>query len=136
MGKMNMDIALLKHSFESLASQKEAFAQSFYQRLFIRYPQVQQLFANTDMKRQKCSFAVLLELVIAGLERGDNLTPALQALGARHHAYGAQETFYLIFGEVLLETLNEHLGPMFTYEVQEAWKQLYEFISRQMQSER
>ncbi len=129
---LSMDVALLKQSFEMVAPQKEAFAHSFYQRLFSYYPQTQQLFAKTDMKRQEGSLVATLAMVIAGVERGDNLTPALQALGGKHVRYGAEADYYPLVGGVLLETLEEYLGPNFTPEVQEVWSQAYEVISTQM----
>jgi hemoglobin-like flavoprotein len=133
MGEISMDIALLKYSFGLLSPQKEAFAHSFYQRLFLCYPQVQPLFAKVDMKRQESSLVATLEMIIDGMERGDNLAPALQALGRRHVDYGAKAADYPLVGAVLLETLREYLGHGFTIEILKAWSQAYELISRQMQ---
>lgn len=128
-----MNIALLKQTFEMVVPQKEAFAHSFYQRLFDCYPQTLQLFANTNMKRQEGALVATLAVVIAGAERGDNLAPILQALGKKHTGYGAEAAHYPLVGEVLLETLREYLGSNFTPEVQEAWTQAYDLISTQMQ---
>lgn len=127
-----MDVALLKQSFEMVAPQKEAFAHSFYERLFASYPQTRQLFARADMKKQESALAATLAIVVAGVERGDNLVPALQALGGKHAGYGALPAHYPLVGEVLLETLREYLGPHFTPEVQATWSEAYEVISGQM----
>ncbi len=127
-----MDVILLKQSFELIQPQKEAFAQSFYQRLFSCYPQTQQLFAKTDMKRQYSSLMATLAAVVAGVERGDNLTPVLQNLGEKHQRYGAEANHYPLVGGVLLETFNECLGPGFTQEMQAAWSKAYDLVSSQM----
>jgi methyl-accepting chemotaxis protein len=127
-----MNISLLKQSFEMIAPRKEEFASSFYQRLFADYPQTRSLFAQTDMKRQEGALMATLAFVIAGVERGENLTPILQQLGGKHHRYGAQADHYPVVGAVLLETFHEYLGLEFTSEMQDAWAQAFELISAQM----
>lgn len=134
MGKktVSMDIVSLKQSFYMIASQKDAFAHSFYQRLFSYYPEVASLFAYTEMKRQESSLMATLAAVVAGVERGDNLVPTVQKLGTKHYHYGVKPEHYPLVGSVLLETFNEYLGQDFTAQMQDAWNQAYELISEQM----
>ncbi len=127
-----MNVALLKESFDMVVPQKEAFAHSFYERLFTDYPQTQSLFAETDMPRQEGSLMATLATVVAGVQRGDNLVPTLQRLGQKHKRYGAQSEYYAFVGASLLETFSQYLGPRFTPEMQEAWEEAYEIISTQM----
>jgi methyl-accepting chemotaxis protein len=127
-----MNIALLRESFDLIIPQKEAFAHSFYERLFTDYPQTQALFAHTNMEKQEDALVATLAVVVAGVERGDNLVPALRTLGEKHHHYGAVEAHYPVVGSVLLETLSEYLGPKFTPEVKETWSQAFAVISGQM----
>jgi hemoglobin-like flavoprotein len=127
-----MNAALLKESFDMIAPHKDAFAHSFYQRLFTDYPQTQTLFAQTDMRRQEGSLAATLATVIAGVQRGDNLVPTLQQLGQKHKRHGAEAEHYPLVGAVLLETFHHYLGSRFTPEMQEAWEEAYEIISTQM----
>lgn len=127
-----MNVALLKQSFEMIVPIKDEFAHSFYQRLFSYYPETLQLFANTNMKRQEGSLMATLATVVAGVERGDNLTPVLHDLGKKHYNYGARPEHYPLVGGVLLETFNEYLGPKFTIEMQDAWSQAFDIISGQM----
>lgn len=129
---LSMNVELLKQSFEMIASSKESFAQSFYQRLFSYYPQTQHLFAHTEMKRQQGSLMATLAVVIAGVERGDNLIPVLQQLGERHTRYHAKPEYYPLVGSVLLETFYEYLGSLFTDAMQDAWSQAFDLISIQM----
>jgi hemoglobin-like flavoprotein len=100
-----MNVQLLKESFDMIVPQKDAFAHSFYERLFTDYPQTQPLFAQTDMRRQEGALMATLAAVIAGVERGDNL----------------------------VSTLQHYLGSRFTPEMQDAWTEAYEIISAQMQ---
>jgi len=127
-----MDALLLKQSFEIIKPQQEAFADSFYQRLFTSYPQAQKLFAHTDMKRQKNSLMATLATIVAIVERGDNLMPTLQRLGERHQRYGVTADHYPLVGSVLLETFKEYIGPSFSFAMEEAWSKAFEIISSHM----
>ena len=127
-----MNPALLKESFDMVAPQKDAFARSFYERLFTDYPQTKPLFAQTDMRRQESSLMATLAVVVAGVERGENLVPTLQQLGQKHKRYGATADGYPLVGAALLETFHEYLGSRFTAEMQSAWEEAYEIISVQM----
>lgn len=129
---ISMNPEMLKQSFTMVAPQKEAFAHSFYERLFSYYPATKPLFANTDMKRQEGSLMATLAVVVSAVERGDNLLPTLHQLGAKHQRYGAQPEHYPLVGGILLETFNEYLGPKFTPEMQDSWSQAFELISGQM----
>jgi hemoglobin-like flavoprotein len=127
-----MNAALLKESFEMVAPQKDDFARRFYERLFSYYPETRSLFAQTDMRRQESVLMATLAAVVAGVERGENLTPILQKLGEKHYGYGVQPEHYPLVGGVLLETFDEFLGSQFTSEMQDAWSQAFEIISTQM----
>jgi methyl-accepting chemotaxis protein len=127
-----MNAALLKASFDMVALHRDAFAQNFYQRLFSDYPQTRALFATTDMRRQEGSLMATLAAVVAGVQRGDDLVPALQQLGQKHKRYGAKPEHYPLVGAVLLETFHQFLGPRFTPAMQEAWEEAFEIISTQM----
>jgi hemoglobin-like flavoprotein len=127
-----MNAALLKESFDMIAPQKDAFAHSFYERLFLDYPQTRALFARTDMRRQEGSLAATLATVVAGVQRGATLVPILQQLGSKHKRYGAQAEHYPIVGAVLIETFHDYLRARFTAEMEEAWEEAFEIISAHM----
>jgi methyl-accepting chemotaxis protein len=130
---VQMNVDMLKRSFEMIAPQKEAFAHRFYDRLFADYPQTQSLFAHTDMKRQQGALMATLAVVVAGVDRGDNLVPILEKLGAKHQRYyKVQAEHYPLVGAVLLETFHSSLGSTFTPVMQEAWDQAIELISAHM----
>lgn len=127
-----MNIALLKQSFSLIEPKKQEFAHSFYERLFTDYPETKALFQYTNMRRQESSLMAMLSIVIAGVERGENLTPILYDLGERHGRYGARPDSYPLVGACLIETFNEYLGAKFTPEMREAWSEAYEIISTNM----
>jgi hemoglobin-like flavoprotein len=129
-----MNAALLKESFSLIEPEKDTFAASFYQRLFEKYPATRAFFAETDMKKQARTLAATLAVVVAGVEKGEDLVPTLQKLGARHKTYGVVSDHYPIVGEVLIETFQTTLCPRWTPAYQDAWVQAYTVIAQVMAS--
>ncbi len=132
--ELGMDPILLKESFYLVAPDKEAFARHFYSQLFAHYPQTRQLFPATEggMRRQESSLIATLAMVVAGVERGENLTQVVRKLGERHRRYGAQAAHYPLVGQLLLQTFQDFLGDAFTPQMKEAWSKAYEIISTEM----
>ena len=64
-------VDLLQSSFEQVLGQKEAFAETFYQRLFMLYPQTRQMFAHTNMKHQQNVLMAALSTVISSLKNAE-----------------------------------------------------------------
>jgi methyl-accepting chemotaxis protein len=115
-----------------LVGDKEGFARAFYRRLFADFPDVATLFQRTEWNRQYSSLMATLAYVVAGVERGDNLTPALRDLGAKHHRHGATPEHYPLVGATLMATFHAVLGETFTKEMEDSWIQAFEIISNQM----
>ena len=127
-----MDVKLLRESFDLVAPNKEQFAQDFYTRLFNVYPQTQSLFADTDMQQQQAALMGAIAGVIAGIEKGDNVVPALHKLGAKHASYDVKPEYYPLVGTALIETFQQHLQDKFTPPIQQSWIEAYGVISDQM----
>src|SRR5215212_3009468 len=99
---MALDVDQLETSFDLLAPRGEELVQLFYRRLFETAPQVQPLFTNTDIKRQRAMLLAALVLLRNSLRDLDAIVPKLRAMGARHVAYGATPEAYPLVGEVLI----------------------------------
>ena len=127
-----MDVKLWRESFDLVAPNKEQFAQDFYTRLFNVYPQTQSLFADTDMQQQQAALMGAIAGVIAGIEKGDNVVPALHKLGAKHASYDVKPEHYPLVGTALIETFQLHLQDKFTPPIQQSWIEAYGVISDQM----
>lgn len=127
-----MDAVLLRESFNLVEPDKEKFAEAFYDRLFTTFPETRQLFAKTDMKQQQTALMSAIALVVAGVEKGDNLAPFLRALGERHEKYGVKPEHYSFVGQALLETFGAFLGPQWTPAYLETWTQAYTVVSQGM----
>lgn len=104
----------------------------FYDRLFELDPSLRRLF-QTSPTHQTRLLAQALTTVVSGLQRPDEIRPAIEALGRRHVGYGVREQHYAVVGEALLWTLERGLGDAFTPEVRDAWIAAYGWISSTMQ---
>lgn len=122
-------IQQLRDSFAELASQPDAVAAAFYDRLFAIDPGLAPLFANTDITAQGRKLMMALQFVVEGCDRPIAVVAPLQALARRHVGYGVAEAHYATVGEALIDTLGAHFGPRFTPALRDAWLAAYSFVS-------
>jgi hemoglobin-like flavoprotein len=118
-------IDLIRTSWASVEPIADVAASLFYERLFERDPAVRRLFRKTDMAAQKKNLMQTLTVVVKGIDRLDDLVPAVQALGRRHAGYGVRPEHYDLVGAALLWTLGQGLGDAFTDDVRDAWAEAY-----------
>ena len=131
---MTIQFTLLKDSLSEILRQSTDFGALFYERLFTHYPQLQRLFAHTDMQAQHTRFLVALFQVL------DHSTPArieevvggLAQLGERHRGYNVQPEHFPIVGDILLSTLADVLADKWTPEVEQAWADAYAAMTQAM----
>ncbi|HEY9845797.1 MAG TPA: globin family protein [Candidatus Caenarcaniphilales bacterium] len=129
---MALNAEILEQSFDQIKPQASEFVARFYDILFTDYPQVQPLFANSDMKAQQQKLLKALVLVIENLRKPDVLTSALKGLGAQHVQYGTLPEHYPMVGRTLLKTFEAYLGLGWTPEVKQAWTDAYSAIAHLM----
>ena len=118
-------IELIRTSWASVEPIADVAATLFYERLFEQDPAVRRLFRKTDRAAQKKNLIQTLTVVVKGIDRLDDLVPAVQALGRRLAGYGVRPEHYDLVGAALLWTLGQGLGDAFTDDVREAWAQAY-----------
>jgi len=123
---------ILRESFKRLIPKVDLFAGNFYELLFERNPETQQLFAGVRFDEQKKKLVRAVALVIRHVERPSFLGPYLQGLGAIHAAYDVKAEHYPLMGECFIEALAMTLGRAWTAEVEAAWRDAYAFIARTM----
>ncbi|MGB3203842.1 MAG: pentapeptide repeat-containing protein [Crinalium sp.] len=126
---MSLNVELLEQSFEKIKPRADEFAASFYENLFRLYPEVQPLFANTEMAKQQKKLLNALVLVVENLRSPSALEPVLKILGERHIAYGAIANSYPAVGEALITTFEQYLQQDWTTEVKQAWIDAYGAIT-------
>ena len=127
------DITLVQSTWEQVVPIADTAAQLFYSKLFELDPSLRVLFANADMTEQRKKLMQIITVAVRGLERIDELLPAIEALGRRHGGYGVKEQHYTTVATALLWTLEQGLGPAFTTDVRLAWTETYTILAAVMQ---
>ena len=122
----------LRKTFAVVESQSHVSALVFYQRMFELDPMLRPLFKN-DIEQQAAKLMDMLASALSLLEKPEELTGTLEALGARHVTYGVKTDHYATVGEALLAMLAAVLGADFNAETRKAWSDLYQFIAETMQ---
>lgn len=129
---MTLNVELLETSFAQIKPNSLEFTARFYATLFADYPEVQPLFANTNMEAQGKKLFQSLVLVINNLLQPDVLTSALKGLGTQHIQYGVLPQHYPMVGSSLLKAFEATLGTAWTPEVQQAWTEAYGVVAQLM----
>ncbi|MGK7915433.1 MAG: globin family protein [Prochloraceae cyanobacterium] len=123
-----MNIEILEQTFAIVRPKSDKFARSFYQNLFLKYPEVKPLFSNTSMQEQEKKLIASLVLVIDNIRHLAYLEHLLKNLGKRHLKYGTISEHYQLVGDSLLTTLGDYLESQWTPEVQQTWADAYKII--------
>ncbi|MEP7217931.1 MAG: globin family protein [Bacteroidota bacterium] len=121
----------MRSTFGMVAPIAEQAAEIFYNRLFVLDPALRPLFTG-NMKEQGRKLMAMLAMVVNGLDRFEQLTPAVRDLGRRHDNYAVKPNDYDTVGAALLWTLEQGLGEAFTPDVKEAWTIAYGIVAATM----
>jgi hemoglobin-like flavoprotein len=122
---------LVQDTFAKVAPQADAAAALFYGRLFEIDPTLKTLFKG-DMAEQGQKLMTMLATAVKGLDRPDELLPAVKNLGVRHVGYGVKDEHYDTVAAALLWTLERGLGADFTPDVKDAWIAVYTLLAGTM----
>ena len=125
-------ITLLRETWDAVVPNADAVAQQFYRRLFEIDPSAADLFAGTDMARQRSMLLQALGHVMKKVDQAESLVPTLEELGRRHVTYGVEDRHYASVGTALMDTLEKGLGSAFTEDARAAWAAAYTLISDTM----
>ncbi|PSF33904.1 flavohemoprotein [Aphanothece hegewaldii CCALA 016] len=129
---MSLNVELLESSFSQIKEQRTDFTTCFYNNLFVDYPEVKPLFAQTQMEEQPKKLFKSLVLIVESLRQPDVLTNALKGLGSRHIDYGVLPEHYLVVGNTILKALAICLEDAWTLEVEQAWSEAYSVVMKLM----
>ena len=125
---MNLE---LQSSLDYVLKNEEGFAQRFYEKVFERAPGVRNLFRG-DMAGQGRLLTHMLGGIVYSLSRPEFLKMGLKTLGKSHEKYGVKPEYYPLVQEILLETIREELGDLYTDQLGEAWEQALSFVTSEM----
>ncbi len=126
-------IELVKTSWAQVVPIADTAAKLFYGKLFELDPALKPLFKG-DMTEQGKKLMRMVGTAVNGLDRLDQIVPAVKDLGVRHVAYGVQDSHYDTVGSALLWTLGQGLGESFTTDVETAWATVYGLLADTMKS--
>ena len=126
-------VGLIKESWAQVLPISDKAAELFYEKLFELDPDIKPLFKG-DMEEQGKKLMKMINTAVNGLDRLDEIVPAVQQLGARHVAYGVKDEHYDTVGSALLWTLGAGLGDAFTEDTKEAWATVYGLLADTMKA--
>ena len=125
-------IQLVQTTWERVVPIADQAAALFYGRLFELDPELKPLFKG-DIREQGAKLMKMITVAVRGLSDLGKLVPAVEDLGRKHVDYGVRKKDYETVGAALLWTLEQGLGEAFTPEVEEAWFNTYDLLSKTMQ---
>ena len=117
--------AIVRATWSQVSPIADQAAVMFYDRLFEIDPSTEPLFKADGLPEQRRKLMQTLDHLVQGLDRIEDLVPAIQDLGRRHVAYGVRDAHYDSVGAALLWTLERGLGDHWTPEAKGAWTEVY-----------
>jgi NAD(P)H-flavin reductase/hemoglobin-like flavoprotein len=126
-----LDIVRLRESFARVAMHGDELPLFFYSDLFIKHPEVRDLFP-VSMEAQRGHLVDALVKIVSQVDSVAELTEFLQGLGRDHRKFGAVAEHYDAVGASLLTTLRHFSGPAWTPELAADWRAAYELIGSVM----
>jgi hemoglobin-like flavoprotein len=124
-------ILLVKNSWSFVIVKSEEAGLLFYDRLFEIAPELRPLF-KSHPKDQAQKFVNMVTLVVARLQKLDEIIDDIKALARRHNQYGVKTAYYRIVGAALIWTLQQGLSDKWNDELEEAWIDMYAMLSKAM----
>lgn len=109
----------------------DVLAADFYRRVFDTSPALATMF-TTDPALQRSRFATELAALVRSIQDLETFCSSAEALGARHHGYGARAAHYRMMGTALMASLAAALGTGWTADVEEAWMLAYNLTAETM----
>jgi NAD(P)H-flavin reductase len=124
-------VAIIRSSFEAIASRTDEMTQLFYGWLFRIAPETRELFPVT-MELQRTRLLRALIHVVQMVDRPDELSVFLRQLGRDHRKFGVIGEHYDRVGEALIGAIKEISGRGWTPEIERAWVGAYAIVSQAM----
>src|SRR6202050_2083266 len=118
-------IAAIKETFRYVAEAGDKAVGFFYGQLFLRQPQLRQLFPPA-MNEQRDRLFRALGRIVESLSTPDEMAAYLSQLGRDHRKYRVEPEMYEAVGVALLATLRSFARDAFTSEAEQAWTAVYQ----------
>jgi nitric oxide dioxygenase len=124
-------IKIVKSTAPVLAEHGEAITQAFYKRLFIRHPEMKNIFNMTHQKKgtQPKVLANAIFMYAQYIDKLEVLGGAVESIAQKHVSLTITPEMYPIIGENLLAGIGEVLGDAATPEIVGAWAEAYQALA-------
>jgi NAD(P)H-flavin reductase len=126
-----VDAQRLKDSFARVAEQGDAVALFFYSDLFVRNPQLREMFP-IGMSAQRDKLLGALGRIVSQVDVLPELVPFLRQLGRDHRKFSVVAEHYPEVGASLVATLRYFLGPEWSDDLAEDWTAAYNLVAKVM----
>src|SRR3981081_790522 len=117
-----LDVVRLRESFARVAMHGDEVPLFFYSDLFIKHPEVRELFP-VSMAAQRGHLVDALVKIVSQADKVDAVTAFLQGLGRDHRKFGAVAEHYEAVGASRRSTLVHFSGPAWTPELAAEWRE-------------
>ena len=117
-------IVAIRETFTHVAGAGDEAVAYFYAWLFLRRPELRELFPPA-MDEQRDRLFRALGRIVESLSTPDEMATYLSQLGRDHRKYGVDPGMYDAVGEALIATLRAFAKSAFTPDAEEAWTQTF-----------
>lgn len=124
-------IQRLQSSFTTVRESGLQLGELFYSKLFEAAPNLRQLFTN-DPHTQSKKLLMALDVIVCNLEKPEETSAYISALGKRHVGYGAKPEHYDLVINLLIESMREVLGANAEPQTLDEWRTALRLVSNQM----
>jgi NAD(P)H-flavin reductase/hemoglobin-like flavoprotein len=131
--RRQLDVARLRKNFAQVAEHGDEVPLFFYSDLFIKHPEVRDMFP-VSMESQRDHLVEALVKIVSNVDNSADLSVFLQGLGCDHRKFGVVAEHYEAVGASLLATLEYFSGAGWTPELQSDWATAYDVIGSVMRA--
>lgn len=123
-----MDAQRLKENFAAVAQHGDAVALFFYSDLFVRNPDLRDMFP-IGMTQQRDRLLSALGRIVSDVDNLPDVVPFVQQLGRDHRKYGVLADHFPEVGASLIATLRYFTGEAWTRELADDWAAAYDLVA-------
>ncbi|HTU04399.1 MAG TPA: globin domain-containing protein [Trebonia sp.] len=117
-------IGAIRETFRYVADAGDKAVGFFYGQLFLRQPELRQLFPPA-MDEQRDRLLTALNRIVDTLSTPEEMAAYLAQLGRDHRKYRIEPDMYEAVGAALLATFRAFARDAFTPQAEDAWMQVY-----------
>ena len=126
-----MDAQRLRDNLARVMMHGDEVPLFFFSDLFLRHPEVRELFpVGMDVTRDRLVAA--LARIVSEADNLDALVPFLQGLGRDHRKFGAVPDHFGAVGTSLIAALRHFTGPDWSAELEAEWKAAFGVVAKVM----